>query len=607
MKLIHLLVAGITLLQSSEILAQASLAAENIIDSVSVDVKTPDGSVEQQVFSLVRDAHNSDQWYYFPNQPRLSEQVINGKRMPELTFIRYTSSTNDGQLNSAGLLTFAITLGASPDALEEMKKKLAEYLQKSGKALGAARLSPIPLNSATASVYSPKTGNLLAEGGANSVVVPDTSGPTNASSKVVFALMLTDVGSDIYNQLLNGTGGIPVWVRYKFNGLTPPAGFRVTANWDRAYEHYSKDEKFRARASYYGLFSANYASDRQYIRDELLKSGDIVIESITGGDFTQEKLDSYLQPIVKRLNDTLLMDARPPQNIDPASAGTPPTEGYFGGVGYSVSVKDIKYVLKGKETWDFRFSSIVERGGVADGNVGLKGYPKQVRDSLVTSLKAGDWDKVYFSTPNTGGVDGADLRVQLKDEQKVVAEKYLKWSDRTGWINTQGSQPLNGFWVSLLGVEGFDRSKATWETYYTFSLGPYSVKSSASIPLEGNAGGLIAPVDLVRKISVGAGALTFDGLDSNQPLSVDVRLTDGVLEASKTFTRTNIGGVVGVTSDLEWIVPAQRGGEKTPISARLVFNFSSKQPCIVDISPREFDARFISNSIIIPAAKGSCY
>ncbi|OQW75685.1 MAG: hypothetical protein BVN35_08565, partial [Proteobacteria bacterium ST_bin11] len=294
MKILHLILTGAVLLQSSEILAQASLAAENSVDAVTVDVNTPDGSVEQQTFTLVRDSHNSDQWYYFPNQPRLSEQVINGKRTPELTFIRYTSSTNDGQLNSAGLLTFAITLGAAPDALDAMKKRLADHLQKVGKALGAARLSPIPLNSASASVYSPSTGNLLADGGANSVVVPDTAGPTNASSKVVFALMLTDVGSDIYDKLLNGTGGIPIWVRYKFNGLTPPAGFKVTANWDRAYEHYSKDEKFRARASYYGLFSANYASDRQYIRDELLKSGDIVVDAITGGDFKQETLDTYL-------------------------------------------------------------------------------------------------------------------------------------------------------------------------------------------------------------------------------------------------------------------------------------------------------------------------
>ena len=314
-----------------------------------------------------------------------------------------------------------------------------------------------------------------------------------------------------------------------------------------------------------------------------------------------------LQPIVKRLNDTLLNDAQPPQKIDPSSAGAPSTQGYFGGAGYSVTVKDVKYVLKGKETWDFRFSSIVERGGVADGNVGLKGYPKEVRDSLITSVKAGDWDKVYFSTPNAPGVDSADLKVQLKDGAKVVAERYLKWSDRTGWINTQGNQALNGFWVSLLGMEGFDRTKATWETSYTFSRGPYSVKSSATIPLEGEAGGLIAPVDLVRHITVGAGALTFDGSDSSQPVSVDVRLTDGVQEAKQTFTRTNKNGVFGVTPDLDWIVPTQRGGTNTSVSARLVFNFTSRAPCIVDISAMEFETRFVSDSITIPIAKGSCY
>ena len=582
--------------------AQASLIAENMVDSVSVPVKAPDGSIQDQVYTLVRDARVPEQWYYFPSQPRLAEAAINGDRVPELNFIRYTSSTADGQLNSAGLLTFSVTLGASVDALDGMKKKLKEIIKERGQIVPAdIRLSSIPLNSATAAVFSPTTGQLLAEGGANSIVTAsDGAAPTNAGNKIVFALMLSDVGTDVYKALLDGVGGIPVWIRYKFNGLTPPAGFKVTANWDQAYEHYSKNEQFRARASYFGWFSANYSSDRTYIRDELLKSSAIKVEAVTGGSFTQETLDNYLQPIVKRLNDTILQDLTPPTKIDPAKAGTPDSGGFFGGAGYSVAIKDVKDVRKGSETWDFSFSSIQERGGSADGTIGLQIYPESTRKRLVQEIDAGsaNWARVYLPMPNVGKLDSAELRARLKYNSSIVAERYFKWSERLGWVNVQGNQPVNGVWISLLGQQNFDKKNAFWENQYQFSLGEYTISANAKTPLEGDFDGAFAPADLVRILTVSGDGLNFeDSAGASKLISVDVTLNQGDKVASRTFKRETNAAGAAVTNDLKWIIPASVNGQRTPVSAKITGNYANGKQCKKEFDSKAFADRFSANNV----------
>lgn len=580
--------------------AQASLIAENIVDAVSVSVKTPDGSTEKQTYTLVRDARISEQWYYFPNQPRLAETVIDGARVPELSFIRYTSSTSDGQLKSAGLLTFAVTLAAPVEAIDALKMSLADALKQRGALVPSQiRLSAIPVNSATAAVFSPTNGQLLAEGGANSIITAqDGAAPTNVGNKIVFALMLTDVGADIYKALLDGTGGVPVWIRYKFNGLTPPAGFKVTANWDQAYEHYSKNEQFRARASYYGWFSANYASDRAYIRDELLKSSAIKVEAITGGTFTQETLDNYLQPIVKRLNDTILKDLTPPQKIDPAKASTPGSGGFFGGVGYSVAVKDVKDIKKGIETWDFSISAIQERGGSADGSVGLQRYPKETRGRLVTSIDAGNWDRVYMALPGAESLDRAELRARLRAGSKIIAERYFRFTERTGWLNVQGNQSAAGFWVSLLSYPDFDRKTAAWETQYQFSLGDFSVSTTTKIPLEADSGVLFAPQDLVQVLTVSGDGLSFQGSEAPSKLmSVDVVLREGTRVARRTFKKETAAGVSSITPDLKWITPSFIDGKPAAVSAQIVANLAGGGVCKFDFDAEAFRARFPANNL----------
>lgn len=585
-------------------LAQASLVAGNTITGVSVQVKTPDGSDETQTFTLVRDARVPEQWYYFPNQPRLTENVIGGARIPELTLIRFTAPQSDGQITSAAILTFAVTLGASGEALEKLKSRLKQEVQY----LAAIdpnnlRLSPIPINSASAAVYSPSTGGLVAEADSNSVVVP-----TDGNGKVVFAMKLNDVGGDVYKSLLDGTAGVPVWIKYNFNGTTPPAGFKVTVNWDQAYSFYSKDEKFRASASYFGWFSASASSDRTTIRDQLIQSGAVKVEAITGGTFSQEILDSYLQPIVKRLNDQLLQQLQPPSKIDPASVSTPSSSGFFGGAGYSVAVKDVSMVKKGSETWDFSFSSIIERAGAANGLVSVRTYTPEARKMAVMSVDAGQWDRVYYAMPRVpGGVDSATLRVRLRAADQVITDRYFNWKQSTGWVNAQGNQPLNGVWISLLAHADADKKTLVWDNSYDFSVGQFTVNSKVSIPIDGDAP-LVSPSDLMRVIRTTGDGLEFESTSGVAKLvSVDISLHDGPRTGRQSFRLETVQGAKQVSSDFNWPVSSSKPGVPADVAAEVVFNYSGKPKCRVSISPAQFVQQFPADEVMLRLiAQDSC-
>jgi len=346
---------------STDAFAQASLAAEDIAEDVKA---TLDGVPE--TFTVVRDALQRNQWYYIPNAPRLYERAFQGKREPEFSLVRYQfpDPDNAAKLLEGGILQFAATLSVPPEALEELKKAVADKFP--GTKSEEIRLSGLPLKSAKVSLLTPQKGALLSSQPQGGGV-----GPANASQKMVFMLELTSNGADVYEKLTRGNTGVPVHIEFVYLGLTPKAGFRVNVDWDQTYSHYSRDEKFRARASYWGLAGANARADITSIRDELTRAKAIKVEAIEGEGFDMSKIDAYLQPLLKRINDELIEDMKPPSEVDPAKADDPGTAGYFGGVGYAVAMKSVTKVKHGNEVIDYRFQKIVERANIADGFLGI--------------------------------------------------------------------------------------------------------------------------------------------------------------------------------------------------------------------------------------------
>ncbi len=386
--------------------AQASLAAEDIAQDVKVEIEGV-----PELFTVVRDALQRNQWYYIPNSPRLYERSYQGRREPEFSLVRYQfpDPANPATLLEGGILQFAATLAVPPESLDQLKQAVIDKFP--GTRPEEIRLSGMPLKSAKVSLLSPQVGALLSsqpQGGG--------IGPATASQKMAFLLELTSNGTDVYEKLARGNTGVPLHVEFVYLGLTPKAGFTVTVDWDQTYSHYSSHHQFAARASWFGLVSANARADIASIREELTNNRAIKVEAIEGENFDMSKIDNYLQPLLKRINDELLEELKPPSYVDPAKADRPEAGGFFGGVGYSVSVKNATKVKKGREVIDFRVQRIVERATIADGFLGIGKYPKEVQDRLVVVAEP-NFKSAYFLLPPVGdglGIQGIDLEVAVE-------------------------------------------------------------------------------------------------------------------------------------------------------------------------------------------------
>ena len=406
------------------VFAQASLAAEDIAEDVAVDVRGV-----KETFTVIRDALERNQWYYIPNAPRLFEREYQGKLEPEFSLVRYEFSDpdNPNSLLQGGLLQFAATLAVPPEALNQMKQAIVAKFP--GTKLEEVRLSGMPLKSARVSLLSPIKGALLTsqpQGGG--------IGPATASQKMAFLLEMSANGTDVYEQLVRGNTGVPVHVEFIYLGLTPKAGFKVTVNWSQAYRHYSRDDKFRARASWFGLVSANTKVDITKIRNELENANAIKVEAIEGENFDMAKIDDYMQPILKRINDELLEQMKPPSYAEAAKAEVPGSGGFFGGVGYSVAIKNESKVKKGTEEFDFRVQSIVERATIADGFLGIGRYPKEIQDKLLTVAQPG-FKSAYLILPSVGdrlGIEEVtfEAAVDVSDAPTYTAQ----WKPSSGWM-----------------------------------------------------------------------------------------------------------------------------------------------------------------------------
>ena len=195
--------------------AQASLAAEDRIDEIPVEINGV-----QESFTVIRDGRIPEQWYYMPDRPRVFERTVDGEAKPELALVHYQFQDPDDpqKLLEGGLLLFAASLSLPSEAIPQLEKVIRAKVEDDQ----PIRLAAIPFKAAQVNLYTPKEGKLIAS-------APQGEGiaPTFATQKMAFSVPLTRVGSDVYDELVHGNTGMPVSVELTYNGLTPPAGFKV--------------------------------------------------------------------------------------------------------------------------------------------------------------------------------------------------------------------------------------------------------------------------------------------------------------------------------------------------------------------------------------------
>ena len=137
--------------------AQASLAAEDMIDEVPVTI-----AGVKESFTLIRDAHRAEQWYYVPDRPRLFERSLAGGPVePDFALLRYQFDDpgNAEKLFEGGLMQFALSLSLPAEAIPQLKKAIAATKTVPAEKI---RLAALPFEAATVHLYVPQSGDLVA-------------------------------------------------------------------------------------------------------------------------------------------------------------------------------------------------------------------------------------------------------------------------------------------------------------------------------------------------------------------------------------------------------------------------------------------------------------
>ncbi len=551
--------------------AQASLAAEDIIDEVPVTI----GNVTER-FTVLRDAIQRDQWYYVPDQPRLSERLVNGSREPEFTLVRYQfkDPANPEQLAEGGFLQFAITLGLPPEALPQLRAVIAKRTTSNPDTI---RLSALPFKTATANLYVPKSGLLVA-----SEPVGPGIAPTFATQKMAYAIPLSKIGSDVYDTMVNGTTGLAAGIEFTYTGLTPPVGFTVTVDWDQAYTFYSKDEKIRAEIAVGSFFGGKANIDRSKLLETLKQNKVILIEETDN----PENGAKYLEMILNRINAELLQQMAPPAKVEEAKAteATVPEKimsrlkgSLFGSASYSVSIKDRKQVKQGKEKVTFRSRHLQERKTVAAGFVGIGGYPEEMRKRLVTIVPPGPWKSAFFLLPNVGdaqeiGVSQVDLEIRLKKGDETKATQVAVWTPAKGWSGIGGTGPRSLVAFGLMDLYAQDPTldNVKFETVTQITLKNDVMKVTDSLPVDDQRA-IVTPLSSVKVVRLDTSSLSWSGLTPESKLiSATVKLRAGERSFSALVKPRLLDAKLAPPATVNWIIPRNAG----PVVGTITFRMS---------------------------------
>lgn len=576
-----------------EVEAQASLASEDRIDEIPVTI---DGV--EETFTAIRDARVRQQWYYIPDRPRLFERRVEGKPEPEFTLLRYQTRdpSNPQEVLEGGLIQFAASLALPPEAIPQLKSAIRKQVAGDE----PIRLSAMPFKKAKVAIYSPDDGKLVGTGRHSQGIAPVFS-----TQKMVFSVPLSRLGSDVYDALVHGNTGVAMAVEFSFNGLTPPAGFRVTVDWDQTYEHYSKDKHFAAKAGYIGYFGASSTIDVQEVYNELVKNKAIQVEITESESFDSETIQKYLEPLLSRINKELLADLKPPETVPPASLdrskeggdgdqGKDDEEddedkgdgGFFGGLAkklfggggfraeYRVSIKKRRDVKRGKETIRFDHRAQVERKTIAGGFIGIGRYPEAIREKLVTVVPEGPWKSAFFVLPAVGddenlGITQVDLEIGLTDGGDMRQSQVVAWTPDGGWKDRRG-QPRTVLTFPLMGLEaaGLELERARFVSRANVTVRREVLRLEQTHDVFDGETAIVTPLSEVDVVAVDGSLLSWAKvLPDSDLVAINVTLRSGERVFSRRLRPRNVDGVWIEPEPLYWLIP--KGAP--PVTAEIQF------------------------------------
>ena len=426
-------------------------------DAYYITAKTEFGN---ETFTVIRDGRIEEQFYFVPARPHVAIETKNGKKMPVFELLSYQRA-QEGQLKQGGILQLSVQTGISKETETDLLNKIQGKFPLGDKKK-KHRLSPVPMKSATISMYD-LGGNML-----DSAPVKEGVAPIFGNQQFPFMLNLTDLGADTMEALCRGKGGLPVLITYTFQGMTPAGGFKVEVNWDSCYKHFSTDTKLKAQVAYATL-TGSIGADFSTVREQLLSNGIIKVTSLANEAMPPEKIDAVLEPILTLITKEMFEQLKAPAQIPPAVAKEiAPSEGpknpttdvvkqaseaigeaasaattaipYVGviskiaeiaaktklDVGASFALKDAKFVKKGKFEYVFDRQAIVDRRTAFGGPIGIGAFDKKIQDECISVLPTGRWESAFLMLPPVGdlemfGVKSLSLSARLDENGKQVA------------------------------------------------------------------------------------------------------------------------------------------------------------------------------------------
>ena len=558
--------------------SQASLHPDDIIEELVINYEGIEDS-----FTVLCDAVNRSQWYYIPNAPRLTEILIGGVPHPEFTLLRYqfVDDGAPGGIKDGGIIQFSTSLSAEPAAINALKEELRAILQaRPGGAPANLALAPLPLKSAEALIYSPTDGQLVTNSFGSGLA------PIFASQKAPFALYLSRNGADINDALVgnsvNSNTGIPIAIVFTFHGLTPPAKLKITANYRKIFNHYSSDQAFAARASYFGLFGATSEIRWSSIRENLSIDGALKVERITNEEIDEKVMDEVMQGVMKRINDNIFQTMSPPPTIPPANATTPSVKGRFGGAGYNASFKNVEQISDVDDVFEWVERKIVERKTLAGGFIGLGQYPQDVRNRAVQFVPGFDWSTAHFVLPDIGYIDNltqVTIRTDLLNGDKIVSNqtKTGLWKPSTGWRSVPNNQPINNlnFAIAPLLQNGIPASSLKFRTTTTVIQNGRATELTNTQDLVNGGFPIATPEEGLKTVIFDPSDLNFSSLiESVDLLRVGVTMRIGDRSFQSTIQPRLEEGILKRPNPLVWVVKNEEA-EALPIRVNLRYEYKA--------------------------------
>lgn len=385
-----------------------------------------------QSVTVHQDHADPKTFFYLPRKPRLTMTMRDGKPVPQYRFQRFQFKDPDNAngLLEGAVMQFAVNLAMSGAELDEIKNGIKSQVMIPDPKdptvtrpidLMEINLKQIPIRDSVLSVYDPVTGEKLGKG------LPPALSPTTLNADIPFTVKMDVISAQLANKLTEGTTGISCAFVYNYDVISEAAGFKITVNWSKVFDHYSKNteeaEKIRSGWWIFSVASEDSKKSTTTLTESLVNSSAVVVDVTSSKAFPADKMNAYMQPVLDAITKELGGDATP--KVDPAKADAATVDSNQGGsTKNSNSVeKTIKITTSGTRTWNFNAREVFSITQPASGFIEVGAFMK---DPAIKRLLVPDTvtDENYesarislpvLSTSKGQGITSVSLQVMATD------------------------------------------------------------------------------------------------------------------------------------------------------------------------------------------------